>query len=368
MSTPQSGSAGQIPIGSTGAGRFHGKTTPLDPTKFATGSAYHEALAARQAAELQAAGSQAGSEGVNRTPAQVGRGDAGIYQDLNPWPSVEWDPFVGCEPISPGCRECYGARRVSVLAPNHPCVTKHDGIPAFTGEVFFAKTRVTDPLLARNPEIVFYCAHCDPFQPKIEIERTAACVQTMRETPQHRYNVLTKYSNRMKGVIERVGPLPGNVRLGISAETQKYLDERWAHLREVHAQMYILSLEPILGPITIPKDFHNGWVVAMREVGKNPRDAKPEWFRSLREQCRELGVPFYWETTAQDGRELVEERLRANREGDPYLTQGLRWGLPVIGQARVISGQVDHAPQRTQRVGPIRSAARSALNAFKRLW
>ena len=276
--------------------------------------------------------------------------DEGQDRIDNWYPTREWDPFVGCEPVSAGCKFCYGARRVYEMQPNHPSVKCVDGIPMFTGKVFAASSFIRVPVDWETPETVFFCAHCDPYQPGIGDGYLKACFDVMAEARQHDFNVLTKFPGRAVEFHGRYDAPPVNVRLGISAESQRLLDERWALLKQIPAARYILSLQPLLGPVRIPEDFGPGWVVAMREVsgrqawrqhpdtGKvvphwltaGSRPCKPEWFRDLRDQCEAIGVQFCWETTAEDTREMQMERVRASREGHPYDTQSHDLAMAIL--------------------------------------
>lgn len=130
--------------------------------------------------------------------------------------------------------------------------------------------------------------------------------------------------------------LPGfslpNVWLGVSAENQQTADERIPHLLKMPAARRWVSLEPLLGPIDLtsirrePCDYGHAhkmldsltgegvvagsdgneeyvrrtryyprgldWVVVGGESGTSSRPAHPAWFRSLRDQCNSVGVPF----------------------------------------------------------------------------
>lgn len=66
-----------------------------------------------------------------------------------------------------------------------------------------------------------------------------------------------------------------------------------------------VSCEPLLGPIDFSNcgawrpginDLYLGgisWVIAGAETGPGARPAQLDWFRSLRDQCKNAGVPFF---------------------------------------------------------------------------
>lgn len=127
-------------------------------------------------------------------------------------------------------------------------------------------------------------------------------------------------------------PLP-NVWLGVSVEDQTRADERIPMLLDTPAAVRFVSAEPLLGPVDlgcIPvmtedeygefpafidgltgratigdladqeldmghwKDPGLDWVIVGGESGPNARPMHPDWARSLRDQCVEAGVPFFF--------------------------------------------------------------------------
>jgi len=76
-------------------------------------------------------------------------------------------------------------------------------------------------------------------------------------------------------------------------------------LLDTPAAVRWLSCEPLLGPVNLgravgtyyggdPREDESGidWVVAGGESGPGARPMHPDWARSLRDQCRDAGVPF----------------------------------------------------------------------------
>ena len=113
---------------------------------------------------------------------------------------------------------------------------------------------------------------------------------------------------------------PENVHLGTSVENQEQAEKRVPELLATPAAVRFLSCEPLLGPVNLRRvrdvegfevvdDWLAGsmwmdgqvgapipkidWVIAGGESGKNARPANIAWFRSLRDQCAAVGVPFF---------------------------------------------------------------------------
>lgn len=122
------------------------------------------------------------------------------------------------------------------------------------------------------------------------------------------------YALEFEGISLVKFPLP-NVHVGISAENQRFADERIPLLLQTPAAVRFISAEPLLGPIDL-RSLRNGvtttdavtggetvgrvglighrldWVIVGGESG--PRPMHPDWARSLRDQCAAAGVAFFY--------------------------------------------------------------------------
>jgi protein gp37 len=114
-------------------------------------------------------------------------------------------------------------------------------------------------------------------------------------------------------------PLP-NCWKGVSVEDQARADERIPLLLDTPAAKRFLSCEPLLGPVDLrnlpfgpPEDhykprildaltagrlsetpWHLDWCIAGGESGPGARPMSIQWARSLRDQCRDAGVAFFF--------------------------------------------------------------------------
>ncbi len=105
-------------------------------------------------------------------------------------------------------------------------------------------------------------------------------------------------------------PWPENVWIGVSVESQPYA-YRMDLLRQVPARVRFVSCEPLLGPLEL--DLTGiGWVIVGGESGPKHRPMKPEWVRSIRDQCVSAGVPFFFKQwggrTPRSGGRLLDGR------------------------------------------------------------
>ena len=105
-------------------------------------------------------------------------------------------------------------------------------------------------------------------------------------------------------------PLP-NVWLGVSVEDQKTADERIPLLLRTPAAVRFISAEPLIGPVDIGRaasprtegewlsEVECGhrklhWAIVGGESGHGARPMHPDWARSIRDQCVEVGVAFHF--------------------------------------------------------------------------
>jgi protein gp37 len=89
-------------------------------------------------------------------------------------------------------------------------------------------------------------------------------------------------------------PYNNHIWIGMSVESQDHIN-RVGELYAIPAAVKFLSCEPLLGPIDLSE--HIGivdWVIAGGESGPHARPVDPAWVRSLRDQCTEAGVPFFF--------------------------------------------------------------------------
>jgi protein gp37 len=86
---------------------------------------------------------------------------------------------------------------------------------------------------------------------------------------------------------------PQNVWMGVSVENASYM-QRIDLLRDTHAMIKFLSLEPLLGPLPNLNLAGIDWVIVGGESGPHARPIQPEWVRDIRDQCVSAKVPFFF--------------------------------------------------------------------------
>lgn len=232
---------------------------------------------------------------------------------------LTWNPVVGCSIHSPGCTNCYAMRQAARLldrpGSHYQGTTKRvNGNAVWTGKLALApEATLLAPFRRKKPATYFVNSMSDLFHEDIPIEWIMLTYAVMAATPHHTYQVLTKRARYMRitlsdehfwsgvracqselGIPERISS--DHIWQGVSAEDQRRWDERKEDLRNTPAAVHFVSFEPLLGPVVEPRpisDFAQ-WVIVGGESGPGARLMHLEWVRSIRDQCRNAHVAFFF--------------------------------------------------------------------------
>jgi protein gp37 len=240
------------------------------------------------------------------------------------WTDATWNPTRGCEKISPGCKHCYA----------ETFAERFRGVAGHPYEQGFDPRLVPDalgwPLTKRKPLRIFVNSMSDlhgDFVPFEYVDRVYASMALCRH---HTFQVLTKraerrreyalsrarsieffdraareigYTLRFEGMGLVGFPLP-NVWEGVSVEDRKYGVPRIAVLRDTPAAVRFLSVEPLLEDLGTLDLRGIDQVIVGAESGRGARAMNEDWVRSIRDQCAEQGVAFFYKQRIEGGRKV----------------------------------------------------------------
>ena len=202
------------------------------------------------------------------------------------WTESTWNPLTGCTKISPGCAHCYAermARRLQGMGqPNYVNgfrLTLHPHV-------------LEAPLTWKKPQTIFVNSMSDLFHREVPAEFIMRTFDVMRRASWHRFQVLTKRSERLLELSADIS-WPDNVWMGVSVENGEYR-ARIEHLRQTGAHVKFLSLEPLLGPLPRLDLLGLDWVIVGGESGPGARPLQSAWVLDIRDQCVANGVPFFF--------------------------------------------------------------------------
>lgn len=258
--------------------------------------------------------------------------------------SIEWcdhtfNPWIGCSKVSAGCTHCYAETLMDTRMGKAKWGPR--GTRVRTSEAYWKQPlRWNKKALKEGRRYRVFCASlADVFEDRPELAPWRNELFALIDaTPHLDWLLLTK---RPENIVRMwAGKQPNaeqlawaeqndqavmitdmkrdNVWLGTSVEDQAAADERIPHLlAAAHLCRYtFLSCEPLLGPVDLgdhicqdggcgcssceerytdhsSSDFIH-WVIAGGESGPKARPMYLSWARSLREQCKEAGVPFFF--------------------------------------------------------------------------
>jgi len=230
------------------------------------------------------------------------------------WTEQTWNPTVGCTKISAGCKHCYAeamAHRLQAM-----------GTPGYEKgfELVVLPQRLDDPLKRKKPTTYFVNSMSDLFHDLVPDEHIDAVFRVIQQTPHHTYQILTKRAARMARYF-KTRPAPTNAWLGVSVENRKQGVPRINHLRKVPAHIRFLSVEPLLEDVGELDLTNIHWVIVGGESGPKARPMKQEWADSVRAQCEEQEVAFFFKQWGGWG---VDGKKRA-KAANGRLLNGRTW-------------------------------------------
>lgn len=212
------------------------------------------------------------------------------------WTDHTWNCWQGCTPISAGCKFCYMFRDKKRYGQD-PTIVVRSKDKTFNSPL--------DPTW-KSGDRVFVCSWSDFFHKDADLWRDEAW-EIIRQRPDLIFMILTK---REENIIDRLpsdwgGGWP-NVWLGVTAENQEMANKRIPILLEIPVAVRFVSCEPLLSEVRFnhhwlgacdaeDHEAHSflDWVITGCESGPKRRKAEIEWFRNLRDQCQQAGVPYF---------------------------------------------------------------------------
>lgn len=299
------------------------------------------------------------------------------------WADHTFNPWEGCTKVGPGCDHCYAEAR-NLRFNRGTSINWGPGAPR--RRTSLANWR--KPLQWQANAAAFHAEHgrrqrvfcaslADVFDNEVDPEWRHELFMLISETPDLDWLLLTKRIGNAKEMIfeaRRALLSPGemywppvlpNVWIGATIVNQAEADRDIPKLLQVPARVRFLSMEPLLGPVSLTSSGHIpvddegpdrigymvgrddgksplypthgealkrsgiGWVIVGGESGPDARPMHPDWARSLRDQCQAAGVPFMFKQWG----EWLPEGQRAAKEVTLNL-HGRRWCTADDGDDR----------------------------------
>ena len=245
-----------------------------------------------------------------------------------------WNPLaMRCTPVSEGCANCWHLALCNRLSANPKIsMIKRNAYAGLVGPQLI-QGELEAPLRRKKPAIIGVQFMGDLFHEDVTYEQQVEIFQVIAEASWHTILILTKRPKNMFDFIQSIEDWEWyhfqHVWWGVTAENQQTADERIPILLQIPAAKRFVSIEPMLGPVDLGlhlgeeryvdcggckstpvrgqpyclRDHEAGgldWVIAGCESGSKRRPTKIEWFRELKNQCVEAGVPFFLKQMATE--------------------------------------------------------------------
>jgi protein gp37 len=243
------------------------------------------------------------------------------------WTESTWNPLSGCTKISPGCKNCYAermARRLQAMGqPNYAngfALTLHEEALGL-------------PLRWKKPQTIFVNSMSDMFHLKVPRDFILRAFDVMQKAYWHRFQVLTKRAERL-AVLSNQLPWADNIWMGVSVETKSFT-HRVDSLRETDAAIKFLSLEPLLGPLDNLCLDGIDWVIVGGESGPGARPMNAEWVLSIRDQCHNANVPFFFKQWGGVRKKKFGRILEGRTWDEMPKSYLIQRGKPLLDSPRV---------------------------------
>ena len=226
------------------------------------------------------------------------------------WTERTWNPVTGCAKYSNGCKHCYAevmSRRLYAM-----------GNPKYQNGFLTTihQNDLREPLRLKKPAMIFVCSMSDLFHKDVPFEFIDQVFQTIRDTPYHTYQILTKRAERMKEYFQ-TRFIPLNAWLGVTVEDVKS-KYRIDCIRALQAPIKFISCEPLLEDLGELDLMGINWVIVGGESGVQARPMQEKWVLNIQAQVDKQHIPFFfkqWGTWGQDG-------IKRNKRDNGKLLQG----------------------------------------------
>lgn len=260
------------------------------------------------------------------------------------WTDYTFNPWVGCQRVSPGCEHCYAEsydKRVGGAV--NPATGEKELRWGPTAPRIRTKTW-KEPLKWNRKAAedgvrrrVFCASLADVFEDRPElVPWRADLFGLIMDTPHLDWLILTKRPENIlrlhpeRWLGEHWMTRWPNVWFGTTVEDQRRVNERLPHLLRVPAMVRFLSCEPLLQGINIgaQPDWPQvsvDWVIIGGESGGGARPFHVEWGRSLIKQTRRFsGAPFVKQLGAIATVNFYDDECR-----EWYESQHREWPSPI---------------------------------------
>lgn len=224
------------------------------------------------------------------------------------WTHHTFNPWWGCQRVSPGCENCYAETFSARLGRKlwGPGAMRKPASDSYWAQPLKWNSAA---LAASERHRVFCASMADVFEDRRELDAHRDRLWALIEaTPALDWLLLTKRPENMPALAPArwSKAWPSNVWAGTTVEDQRRAEDRIPILLAVPATVRFLSCEPLIGKVDLTKveDDELGakwnalemgihWVIVGGESGHGARVFDLGWARSIVHQCKDAGVAVH---------------------------------------------------------------------------
>lgn len=240
------------------------------------------------------------------------------------WCDYSWNPVTGC---MHACRDiyCYNTMKATAPLNRFGAVYLEDGrrksaknwqlretgglhiakkgeINPFGYDPTFYPHRLDEPLKVKRPGRIFVVDAGDLFGRWVRADWIWRVLHIATLAQWHTFLFLTKNPARY-----REFEFPGNCWLGTTITSDKDSWRAEALLSaKGKAPVLFLSIEPLLGKLTIPLEGFQ-WIIVGAQTGKNPVMPDKGWIEEILTRARIAAVPVFMKTNIGPRASLIQE-------------------------------------------------------------
>lgn len=222
------------------------------------------------------------------------------------WTHHTFNPWWGCQKVSPGCDNCYAERDAARFAPDkvlwgvgsdrRTFHSKHWEEPLrWNGKSESYQRTMQNFGKPFDRSRVFCASMADVFDNNAPPGERDRLWKLIKKTPALDWLILTKRIGNAKDMLpDDWGDGYPNVWLGATIVNREELLRDGPKLAAVPARVHFWSCEPLLEDLgDIPVGLLPEWVIVGGESGPKARDTDITWIKSIVTQCRAAKTPVF---------------------------------------------------------------------------
>jgi protein gp37 len=217
------------------------------------------------------------------------------------WTDHTFNPWMGCEKVSAGCKHCYAElltkNRMGLHLWGNPASTTRQVTKAPWQNVLQWNAVAEREGIRRK---VFCASLCDVFEDHEVANSTRPRLwHLIRKCTALDWQLLTKRPERIASNLPNDWGPDGwpHVWLGTSVEDMR-VASRVDHLRHIPAVVRFISYEPAIGPLDDLDIAGIDWIIYGGESGPGHRAEDKNWARVMHAKCSENGTAFFHKQSA----------------------------------------------------------------------